>query len=94
MNANLNFAKTIPLTLEQRAEAEDAVFGLVYRQLKMETAASPGEIEDVVALLDSGVLDEALNRVLPQSHHAVPRKPRMFADLPVFDDAKWEARRS
>lgn len=92
MIANLSITEAPTLTLEQLAEAQNAVFALVHRQLKVDTVASPREVEEVIDLLDSGLLDEEVARVVPMTQPPAIKKPRMFADLTVFDDEQWKAR--
>lgn len=66
-----------------------AVVDLAFRRLRMNQEVSPDEIEQTVRLIDTGQLDEAIERATPALQPAAPER---YEDLQAFSHEAWKAR--
>ena len=62
---------------------------LAFRRLRLGYAPMAYEIENAVSALDSGQLDEMLQRMAPQ---LPPVDPELYVDVKPFDHNEWKAR--
>ncbi len=93
MFANLSFGRSArQLTVAQRAQVQDGLMRMVYRQLKVKAdrPATPQRVEQVMMALDGGLLDDELARLIPAE--PVRAEAERFDDVPEFDHAAWKAR--
>lgn len=62
---------------------------LAFSRLRLDRAASADQIEEVVRLLDTGALDDVLERSAPP---VAPAAPRRYADVKPFSHEAWKQR--
>lgn len=82
LSSNLEFANQTGAVLREIVE-------LAFRRLRVNQTVTPDEIERTMLLIDSGALDEAIERVAPPPDPAAPER---YEDVVPFSHEAWKAR--
>lgn len=82
LTSNLEFANQAGAVLREVVE-------LAFHRLRVNRPVTPDDIERTMQLIDSGQLDDAIERVAPPPKPAAPER---YEDVVPFSHEAWKAR--
>jgi hypothetical protein len=75
---------------DEAATVQRAFVDLAFRQLRLDHAATPDEVEEAMRRIDAGQLDSVIERCAPP--HERPAAPERYVDVTPFSHEAWKAR--